>query len=116
MDTYHLWFDLRPGVEDLDFCAALDRYLGHLKAEGRIEGWRTERRKLALGLPELGEFHVAIETRDLAQLDRAFEGAARRAGEVEGLHAAVNQSVRNLRAALYRSFPDRVREHGSERF
>ena len=116
MDIYHLWFDLRPGVSDVEFCTALDGYLGHLRSEGRIESWRTTRRKLALGLPELGEFHVAIETRDLAQLDRAFSGAARRAGETEGLHAAVNQSVVHLRAALYRDFPDAVRERGEERF
>ena len=116
MDLYHLGFDLRPGTEDVAFCAALDAYLGKLRAEGRLEGWRTTRRKLGLGVPGLGEFHVAIERRDLAQLELAFGAAARRTGAVEGLHAAVNQRVENLRAALYRDFPDAVREPGGERF
>ena len=116
MDIYHLWFDLKPDARDVEFVEALDAYLGGLKAQDLIEGWRTARRKLGLGLPELGEFHVAIETRDLAQLDRAFGGVARRAGPTEGLHAAVNQQVVNLRAALYRDFPDPVRERGQEQF
>lgn len=116
MDLYNLWFDLRPGVQDVEFCRALDTYLGRLRDEGRLVGWRTTRRKLGFGLEGLGEFHVVVEVTDLAQLDLAFGAAARRAGEVEDLHAAVNQQVRNFRAALYRDFPDEVRELGGERF
>lgn len=116
MDVYHIWFDLRPGVGDLEFCEALDAYLGALRDEGRLQGWRTERRKLGFGIEGLGEFHVAIELRDLVQLESAFGAVARRAGPVEGLHAAVNQRVQNFRAALYRDFPDGARERGGERF
>jgi hypothetical protein len=96
MDVYHIWFDLRPGVSDVGFCESLDRYLGHLRAEGRIESWRTMRRKLGLGPAELGEFHVAIETRDLAQLDQAFRSAASRAGDVEGLARGGEPASREL--------------------
>ena len=57
-----------------------------------------------------------IETRDLAQLEEAFQRVARRDGDIEGFHAAVNQSVRNARFGLYRDFPDPVRNEGEERF
>lgn len=49
------------------------------------------------------------------QLDRAFATVSTRAGPIEGLHAAVNQKVRNLRAALYRDFPDAQRVRGQDK-
>jgi hypothetical protein len=116
LDLYHLWFDLRAGESDTAFADHLGRYLDRLKDEGRIEGYRLTRKKLGLAPPELGEFHVTIEVRDLAQLDTAFVEASRRSGPVEELHANVNQRVTNFRAALYRDFPDPHRVRGSEKF
>ncbi|HVW28306.1 MAG TPA: DUF6614 family protein [Polyangiaceae bacterium] len=116
MDVYHIWFDLKPGTSDTQFVERLNAYLGHLVAEEKIRSFRVTRKKLGLGPPELGDFHVTIEVTDLAELDKAFNHVARRAGEVEGLHAAVNQHVQNARFALYRDFPDPVRERGEERF
>ena len=74
------------------------------------------RRKLGLGPPDLGEFHVQIELSGLAQLDEAFAAVSTRAEPIEELHAAVNQVARNLRFALYREFPDPQRTRGAERF
>ena len=116
MDHYHLWFDLAPGVSDVEFADTLAVYLGHLKADGRLHDWHLARRKLALGHPALREFHVDMVFEDLAQLDRAFSLAAARAGQVEGLHQAVNSKVTGLMAALYRDFPDEVRVLGEEKF
>jgi hypothetical protein len=116
MDLYNIWFNLKPGVRDTDFCDHLHAYLGHLQAEKKIEGYRIMRQKLGLSAVRLGEFHVLIETTDLAQLERAFSHVASRRGEVEGLHAAVNQQVTDFNAALYRDFPDPVRARGEERF
>ena len=116
MDVYQIWCNLAPGTEDLAFCTALQRYLGELRERGLLESFRILRRKLGLGPPGLGEFQVLVETRDLAQLDAAFGAAAQRAEPVEGLHAAVNQLVRDATFALYRDFPDAVRRTGQERF
>jgi hypothetical protein len=116
MDLYHTWFDLKPGVSDVELAANLERYLGVLRADGRIASYRVSRRKLALGPSDLGEFHVVIEVEDLAQLDRAFVEVSSRANPIESLHAAVNQSVSGFRAALYRDFPDPQRKRGEERF
>ena len=116
MDLYHIWCNLLPGTSDLEFCAAVDRYLGVLRAEGRIAGHRITRRKLGLGPRELGEFHVVIEVEDLAQLDRAFLEVSTRSGPIEALHQAVNQHARDLTFALYRDFLDTHRRRGGERF
>ena len=116
MDLYHIWCDLKPGQRDVEFAEHVGRYLGKLKAEGLIAGFRVTRRKLGLGIPGLGEFHVAIETKDLAQLERAFQTVSTRADPVESLHHAVNSRVVNFQAALYRDFPDPQRRTGEEKF
>src|SRR5262245_3277652 len=109
MDYYHIWCDLKDGSQDLAFCRNVAQYLGYLQERGLIVGWRLTRRKLGFGLPELGEFHLIIETQDLAQLEQAFQRAASRDSEVEPLHRAVYSAVRNARFALYRDYPDAVR-------
>src|SRR5437868_784600 len=116
MDLYHIWCDLKPGVRDTAFVEAVGKYLGHFKSEGKIEAWRLTRRKLGLGLPGIGEFHVIIETKDLAQLDEAFCAAASRREPIEGVHFGVNSLVQNAIFALYRDFPDAVRHVGEEKF
>jgi hypothetical protein len=116
VDLYHIWCNLKPGVSDVGFADAVGSYLGALQSAGRIAAFRLTRRKLGLGPAQLGEFHIAIEIRDLAQLDAAFRDVSTRAGPVEELHAAVNQAACDLTFALYRDFPDDWRERGEERF
>ena len=116
MNVYHVWCDLKPGVKDIAFSEKASAYLDHLKTDDLIEGWRLMRRKLGLGPSHFGEFHVMILVRDMAQLDRAFEHAASRKEPVEGFHFAVNSLVTNATFALYRDFPDSVRQLGEEKF
>jgi hypothetical protein len=114
MDVYEISADLGPGVRDVDFAAAVEAYLEVLRRDGLIESWRLLRRKLGLG--EGAEFKVLIETRDLAQLDAAFTAVSTRSEPIESVHHAVNSSVVNFRAVLYRDFPDPQRTRGEERF
>jgi hypothetical protein len=116
MNIYHAWCDLKPGVSDTAFAAKVTTYMGHLKSEGLIEGWRLTRRKLGLGVDGIGEFHLTMEVRDLAQLESAFAHVASRRDPVESFHAAVNSLVDNAKFALYRDFPDSFRHIGDERF
>lgn len=100
MDLYHAWCDLKPGVGDVDFSERVAAYMGHLKAQGLIEGWRLTRRKLGLGQPGLGEFHLMIETTDLAQLEfrlRPCRGA-RRAGRGLPFRRQLPRAERPFRA------------------
>ena len=116
MDIYHVWCNLKPGVGDLDFAGKAGAYLGHLKEQGLIEGWRLTRRKLGLAPTGMAEFDLMIEVRDLAQLESAFQRVAGRRDPAEGFHFAVNSLVQNASFGLYRDFPDPVRHHGEERF
>ena len=116
MDLYHIWCNLKPGVSDVEFASNIEGYLGELQRSDRIAAFRVTRRKLGLGPDHLGEFHIAVEVCDLAQLEQAFREVSTRAGVVEELHAAVNQSACDLTFALYRDFPDPHRERGNEKF
>ena len=116
MDIYHVWCDLKTGVSDLEFTSAAETYLRSLVDDGRMTSFRITRRKLGLGLPELGEFHLMLEFEGLAQLDEAFTQVSSRSDPVEAFHHAVNARVSDVRFALYRDFPDKQRKTGEERF
>jgi hypothetical protein len=106
MNYYDIWVNLKDSRQDLEFARAVDAYMGHLKNQGKLEGWRLTRRKFGFGPDDLGEFHIRLEFRDLAQLDAAFSEVATRTGEVENLHRPVYSMVTNFKSALYRDFPD----------
>jgi hypothetical protein len=106
MQYYEMWFNLKDTRRDMEFAQAVKNYMDHLKSQGRIEGWRLTRRKFGFGPATLGEFHCTVWTKDLAQLDRAFDLVATRAGEVERLHMPVYSAVTDFTSALYRDFPD----------
>jgi hypothetical protein len=116
MDIYHVWFNLKEGVKDLEFTDSAKAYFDHLRGEQRLASYRITRRKLGLGHPNLPEWHITLEFDNLAQMDRAFESVSARKGAVEGFHQAVNSKVADLFFALYRDFPDAWRERGQERF
>ena len=106
MDIYTIWFDIKESTQDLELCTAIDAYLGHLAENGHIENHRLLRCKLGFNARGLGEFMLQIETRDLTQLDQAFQAVAPRSGETERLHGAVYSRIVNPQFALHRDFPD----------
>lgn len=116
MDIYHIWCNLKPGVSDVEFCDDTRRYLDHLKSLGRLSSYRITRAKLGLRPAVLREFHIMLEFVDLAQLDAAFGAVAARSDPTEDFHHAVNSLVSDVMFALYRDFPDPVRQRGEERF
>ena len=116
MNVYQIWFNLKPGVSDIEFVEHVESYLGRLKADGRLESYRILRAKLGLKPTALREFLITIDFRGLEQLDTAFTSVATRAEPIEGLHHAVNSRVTDIFFALYRDFPDPVRVRGQEKF
>ena len=116
MDIYHIYCDLRPGVSDLAFVDRLHAYFGHLRGNGLIEAARVTRAKLGFGLKGMGDWHIMLEVKNLAQLEAAFQQVASRRDPVEGLHFDVNSLVANPTFALTRDFPDPVRHRGDEKF
>jgi len=116
MDVYHIWFNLKENVGDLDFAAATRAYFDYLKAEGAIAGYRITRRKLGLGPPQLPLWHITIDFKNMAQMDDAFGRVSSRSDPVESFHHAVNAKVQDVLFALYRDFPDANRVAGQEKF
>ena len=116
MDVYHIWFNLKPGVRDLDFVASARAYLDLLKEGGHLVGYRVTRCKLGLAPPQLREWHVTLDFENLTQIDAAFGQVSSRADPVESFHHAVNSKVQDAFFALYRDFPDPGRLTGQEKF
>lgn len=116
MDVYHIWCSLKAGVKDTEFSDAVHAYLNHVKDAGEIEGYRLTRRKLGLGHPNLPEWHITLDFRNMAQMDEAFTHVSSRANPVEEFHHAVNSKVDDVFFALYRDFPDEQRVRGEEKF
>jgi uncharacterized protein DUF6614 len=116
MDIYHVWFNLKAGVRDTEFAKNVHSYLGHLKEQGALVGYRITQRKLGLGPPQLPMWNIIIEFENLTQMDNAFNRVASRADPVESFHQAVNSKVADVFFALYREFPDSTRVTGQEKF
>ena len=114
MNIYHIWCDLKPGVRDLEFTDAATEWLETLVEDGHLAAFRITRRKLGLG--GVADFHLMLEFDNLDALDRTFASVAARSDPMESFHHAVNSRVTNVSFALYRDFPDDVRERGDERF
>ena len=94
MNIYHAWCDLKQGVSDIAFSEGVAKYLDHLRTQGLIESWRLTRRKLGFGHAELGDFHLMIEVKDMAQLDRAFDHVAERSEPTSPFISALIPSCR----------------------
>ncbi len=109
MNHLEVWCNIRDSHKDLEFADAVAAYLDYLKDRKLIENWRMTRRKFGFGPQELGEYHVTISTVSLDQLDNAFSLVATRDGEIERLHGNMYRHVTDLKSALYRDFPDKVR-------
>lgn len=110
MDYYDIWVNLKPGTSDLEFVGAVRAYLDHIVGSGAMAGYRIRRRKFGFGPEGLGEFSITLSFESLAKMDEAFSDIARRTGVVEDLHHAVYSRVTDFKSALYRDFPDAVRE------
>lgn len=110
MNYYDIWVNLVPGTSDLEFVKSVQAYLDQFVESGKMVGYRIRRRKLGFGPESLGEFNISLEFDSLALMDEAFFVAAKRSGEVEKLHHAVYSKVTDFKSALYRDFPDPVRE------
>ena len=110
MDHYLIWINVRESRRDLEFVENVNAYLGYLQNNNELESFTITRRKLGWGPAELGEFMIDIRVENMAKLEDIFQHVATRSGEVESLHTAVFSMVTDFKSALYRDYPDPVRE------
>lgn len=109
MDYYHIWCNLIDSHKDQEFCKSVKAYLGEFEKMGLINTFKITRRKLGFGPAELGEFHIIIETQNMAKLEHTWEYVAKKDEPLLSLHRAVYSKVTDFRSALYRDFPDEFR-------
>src|SRR5262249_46684439 len=107
MNVYHIWFNLKPGVRDLEFAESAQVYLGHLKEANHIVSYRITRRKLGLAPPQLPEWHITPDFENMAQMDDAFGDVSSRADPVAmrwivGVKAALAVRLHRARWAASR--------------
>ena len=58
-------------------------------------------------IPDLPEFMILMEFRDMGQMDSAFKRVAPLEGDLEVKHKSFNQFVAgNIQHALFRDWPD----------
>lgn len=110
MDCYEIWVNLLPGTNDLNFVESVNVYCSWFVDRKLMESYRIRRRKFGFGPDSLGEFNISMEFASLAQMDQAFQEAAKRSGELESAHAAVYSKVTDFKSGLFRDFPDPVRQ------
>lgn len=116
MDIYHVWCNLKSGVNDIEFVAGVRAYLDQLRERQQLHSYRITRAKLGFKPPQLREFHITLEFEDLTQMQSAFDNVSSRTDPIESLHHAVNSKVQDIYFALYRDFPDEGRVQGQEKF
>ena len=76
MNLYHCMVELKSPDRALQFAAAADAWLGHLKSENIITDWRLLRRKFGLASGQHTDFLIEIEVDGLDQLREVIaEGA-----------------------------------------
>ena len=108
MDLYTIWADKQGDISDLDWVNGMRSFFDHLISEGRMESYRITRCKMGFrSIPDLPEFMILMEFRDMAQMELAFKRVAKKEGELEEKHQSFNQFVAgNIQHALFRDWPD----------
>jgi hypothetical protein len=108
MDIYTIWADKAEGITDTEWVNNMQKFFDHLVAEDRMVTYRITRCKMGFrSIPDMPEFMILMEFRDMGQMETAFRRVARKEGELEDKHRSFNQFVgSNIQHALFRDFPD----------
>jgi hypothetical protein len=115
MNHLQIWCSLKGGASEREFAANVRELFGYLHEREHIEGYTLTRRAFVVAPPALGEFQITIDFADLAQLNRTFALMAEVGGEVESLHQAVREIVREINIAMYRDYPEKPKSQKTEK-
>ena len=109
-DLYTIWADKEGDISDLDWVNGMKQFFEHLISEDRMLTYRITRCKMGFrSIPDMPEFMILMEFRDMGQMETAFRRVARKEGELEDKHRSFNQFVgSNIQHALFRDFPDQL--------
>lgn len=109
-DLYTIWADKKNDISDIDWVTGMKAFFDHLVSEDRMMSYRITRCKMGFrSIPDLPEWFIIMEFRDMAQMELAFKRVARKEGELENKHLSFNQFVAdNIQHALWRDWPDQL--------
>jgi hypothetical protein len=107
-DLYTIWADKEGDITDIDWVNGMKQFFDHLVSEDRMIGYRITRCKMGFrSIPDMPEWMIIMEFRDMAQMELAFRRVAKKEGVLEDKHQSFNQFVAgNIQHALFRDWPD----------
>jgi hypothetical protein len=108
MDIYTIWADKEGDISDVDWVNNMKSFFDHLVSEDKMHSYRITRCKMGFrSIPDMPEWMILMEFRDMGQMDSAFRRVAPLKGELEDKHRSFNQFVSgNIQHALFRDWPD----------
>ena len=106
MNLYHCMVELKSGDRALQFAAAADAWLGHLKSENIITDWRLLRRKFGLASGQHTDFLIEIEVESMSALEKAFSQLSKMDDEHTRRYEFMHSLIGSLNVGLYRPYPD----------
>ena len=106
MNLYHCMVELKSGDRALQFAAAADAWLGHLKSEKIISDWRLLRRKFGLASGQHTDFLIEIEDESMSELEKAFSLLSKMDDEHTGRYEFMHSLIGSMEVGLYRPYPD----------
>lgn len=99
---YHVWFNLKPGVDEQHGLAVVTAFLDDLCERGASAGFRLLRNLGPSPRTQLPRDHALVEFADSAALENAMR-AQRERGIFAGLHGAVVDVVSDFHVEIFQS-------------
>ena len=108
-DLYTIWADKEGDISDIDWVNNMKKFFDHLISENKMLAYRITRCKMGFrSIPNMPEWMIIMEFKNMAQMELAFQRVAPREGELEIKHQSFNQFVsNNIQHALFRDWPDK---------
>ncbi len=100
MIQYHVWFDVRPDVDEQRCLKVVSGFLTALCGTQEADSFRLLRNKGRPPRSRLSQFHALIEFRDDTQLGDSMRRQAQR-GIHSGLHGEVIEVVSNFHVEIF---------------
>lgn len=100
MIHYHVWFDLKPHVNEAEGLAVVERFLARLTDDAEAARFQLLRNRGAAPRSKLSRYHALIEFESDEHLAAAMRQQAAR-GIHAGLHGAVIDVVTNFHVEIF---------------
>jgi hypothetical protein len=102
MIHYHVWFNLKAGIDEESGLRMVSEFLSRLSNAGEAQGFRILKNLGGPPRSKLPAYHALIEFADSAALDRSMRKQAER-GIHTGGHGKVVEVVRDFHVETFSS-------------